>query len=240
MAANRVGDSRKLADGVNVASDWSLDRRFLLFFRRSEKTRNDIWVLPLERRPQRVRALQFTRRRRAARFTADGAWIAYASDESGPQEVYVRSFTRDGHIGADRKRVSSSGGAQPIWRRDGKELFYLSSKGEIAVSVNRSDKATSPDYESPSLHRTKDEWLWGWDPDQMLPFTQQWKRYVQSFLSSWRTCEHSDLARVNSPSDVPLGAPLTRGSSLSASGFGALLGCLSPRSSARLPCPYYC
>ena len=38
-----------------------------------------------------------------------GAWIAYASDESGTQEVYVRSFTRDGHIGANRQRVSSSG-----------------------------------------------------------------------------------------------------------------------------------
>ena len=73
-----------------------------------------------------------------ARFSPDGAWIAYASDESGDQEVYVRSFTGDGHIGADRKIVSSSGGSQPIWRRDGKELFYLSPKGEImAVLVSR-------------------------------------------------------------------------------------------------------
>jgi Tol biopolymer transport system component len=76
-----------------------------------------------------------------ARFSPDGASIAYASDESGTREIYVRSFTRDGHIGADRQRVSSSGGSQPIWRRDGKELFYLSPKSEMmAVRVNRSGK----------------------------------------------------------------------------------------------------
>jgi len=74
-----------------------------------------------------------------ARFSPDGRWLAYSSDESGSPEVYVRSFTLDGHIGRDRKRVSGSGGFQPIWRRDGKELFFLSAKDEImSVPVNRS------------------------------------------------------------------------------------------------------
>jgi Tol biopolymer transport system component len=74
-----------------------------------------------------------------ARFSPDGRWFAYTSDESGSQEVYVRSFTADGHAGPDRKRISSHGGFQPIWRRDGSELFYLSQTDEVmSVAVIRS------------------------------------------------------------------------------------------------------
>ncbi len=150
MAANGVGDSRKLDDGVSLPGDWSPDGRFLLFFRRSEKTRSDIWVLPLYGNRSAYMLINSPGDDVLARFSPDGAWIAYASDESGAQEVYVRSFTRDGHIGADRERVSSSGGSQPIWRRDGKELFYLSPKGEImAVPVNRS--GTALEFGSPAV-----------------------------------------------------------------------------------------
>jgi Tol biopolymer transport system component len=139
MAANGVGESRKLADGVSLPSDWSPDGRFLLFYRRSEKTRYDVWVAPLEGDRKEYLLINSPGDDVLPRFSPDGEWIAYASDESGTQEVYVRSFTRDGHIGEDRKVISPSGGTQPIWRRDGKELFYLSRKGEImAVPVNRS------------------------------------------------------------------------------------------------------
>jgi len=139
MAANGVGDSQKLVDGVNIPTDWSPDGRFLLFFRRSEKTRSDIWALPMEGGHNPYPLINSAGEDLLARFSPDGGWIAYASDESGTQEVYIRSFTGDGHIGPDRERISSSGGSQAIWRKDGKELFYLSPKGEImAVPVNRS------------------------------------------------------------------------------------------------------
>ena len=54
----------------------------------------------------------------------DGHWIAYASDETTKAEIYVQSFSADGKLGADKKRVSSTGGAMPVWRRDGSELFF--------------------------------------------------------------------------------------------------------------------
>jgi eukaryotic-like serine/threonine-protein kinase len=67
-----------------------------------------------------------------ARFSPDRHWVAYASDESGRFEVYVRSFP----TATERTPVSIDGGMQPEWRRDGKELLYLSGDRKImAVPV---------------------------------------------------------------------------------------------------------
>jgi eukaryotic-like serine/threonine-protein kinase len=61
------------------------------------------------------------------RLSADGKWMAYASDESGRWEVYVRAFpSSDG-----RWQISTDGGVEPRWRRDGKELFYVSPDGTL-------------------------------------------------------------------------------------------------------------
>ena len=139
IAANGLGETIKLADGVSPPSDWSPDGRFLLFWRRGEKTRSDIWTLPLFGHQKAFPLLDSQAEEELARFSPDGRWFAYTSDESGSQEVYVRSFTPDGHAGADRKRISPQGGFQPIWRRDGAELFYLSPKDEMmSVAVKRS------------------------------------------------------------------------------------------------------
>lgn len=67
-----------------------------------------------------------------AQLSADGHWIAYTSDETGQPEVFVQSFPTPGSI----QKISTSGGAQPQWRRDGKELFYLSKENNLmAVPV---------------------------------------------------------------------------------------------------------
>ena len=64
------------------------------------------------------------------RFSPDGKWVAYGSDESGRWEVYVAAFPRFGR----KQQVSKGGGGQPVWRDDGRELFYLTEDGHI-VSV---------------------------------------------------------------------------------------------------------
>jgi dipeptidyl aminopeptidase/acylaminoacyl peptidase len=66
-------------------------------------------------------------------FSPDGQWVAYSSDESGRQEIYVASFPEP----ARRFRVSSEGGTQPRWGRDGKELFYIQSGQLRAAAVGR-------------------------------------------------------------------------------------------------------
>jgi Tol biopolymer transport system component len=65
-------------------------------------------------------------------LSPDGRWLAFISTESGRFEVYVEPFRRNG----ERLRVSTNGGGQPRWKRDGKELFYLSAERSIvAVTV---------------------------------------------------------------------------------------------------------
>src|SRR2546425_10720762 len=67
------------------------------------------------------------------RFSPDSRWVAYASNESGQFQIYVQSFPSSG----GKWQVSTGGGAQPQWRRDGKELFYLAPDRKLmAVEVN--------------------------------------------------------------------------------------------------------
>jgi hypothetical protein len=66
------------------------------------------------------------------RFSPDGKWIAYSSDESGTLEIYVQPFPATGV----KKRISTEGGRQPRWRKDGKELFYVSGTTLMAVPIN--------------------------------------------------------------------------------------------------------
>ena len=75
---------------------------------------------------------------RTAKFSPDGRYVAYSSNESGQYEVYVRPFPEGGR----KTTVSSRGGRQPRWSRDGKELFYVEGATLVAVSVS-SDAAFS-------------------------------------------------------------------------------------------------
>lgn len=91
----------------------------------------DLWLLPLagERKPYalvRAASMQL-----AGRFSPDGRWFAYQTNELGRPEVFVKSFPTS----AAKSRVSTDGGSLPRWRRDGKELFYLAADGTLmAVS----------------------------------------------------------------------------------------------------------
>ena len=122
------------SDDPKLPTDWSPDGRYLLYQDRSQKDL-DLWVLPLfgERKPMVFLQTDFAEQ--YARFSPDGRWIVYVSNESGKTEVYVRSFPDSG----GKWQISNGGGAQPHWRRDGKELFYLSpDKKLMAVEVNGS------------------------------------------------------------------------------------------------------
>ena len=70
----------------------------------------------------------------AAAFSPDGRWVAYASDESGRYEVYVRAFPS----GEGRRQVPSGGGISPLWRADGGELYFQAPNGMVmAAAVER-------------------------------------------------------------------------------------------------------
>jgi Tol biopolymer transport system component len=101
--------------------DVSPDGTVLLYEELSAANRGDLKVLSLtgERRTRDFLASPFDEDE--GTFSPDGRWVAYVSDESGRKEIFVASFPDP----ARRIRVSSEGGTQPRWSRDGRELFYL-------------------------------------------------------------------------------------------------------------------
>jgi Tol biopolymer transport system component len=103
------------------ASDWSPDGRFMLFERRGGGANFDIWILSLAAGERPFPYLETEFDERDPQFAPDGRWIAYSSTESGRSEVYVQRFPGRGA----RVPISVSGGAQPRWRADGKELFFI-------------------------------------------------------------------------------------------------------------------
>jgi hypothetical protein len=116
--------------------DWSSDGRFIAYITYGDpKTRGNVWILPMfgDRKP--IPFLQTDSGELYPFFSPDGRWIAYVSDESKQSEVYVRPFSRQSRDG--KWQISTAGGTRPRWRRDGKELFYLSSDNKLmAVAIN--------------------------------------------------------------------------------------------------------
>ena len=109
-----------------------------------------MWALPFPGEAKPVLLLQTQFREMVARVSPDGRWLAYTSDESGSLENYVRSFTPDAPAGTGAKwLVSKAGGIRPLWRPDGKELFYLSVTGSVmAVDID-----TSKGFQAGTPHR---------------------------------------------------------------------------------------
>jgi hypothetical protein len=82
--------------------------------------------------------------KRHAQLSPDGHWMAYISNESGSYQVYVQSFP----TGGGKWQVSTTGGVQPRWRHDGKELYYLAPDGKlmaVAVKTGTSFEAGTPE-----------------------------------------------------------------------------------------------
>lgn len=104
-----------------AVTDWSWDGRLILCQRRDATTSGDVFVLRDGAGEEPTPVVQTSGDDRDAQFSPDGRWIAYASTESGRWEIYVQPFPGPG----SPSPVSLNGGAQPRWRRDGRELFFI-------------------------------------------------------------------------------------------------------------------
>jgi Tol biopolymer transport system component len=151
--ASGGGSDRLLVKAVNRGAplDWSPDGRFLLYTRPGSK----LFAMPISNRGGTVESLelpfQFSSATLArAAFSPDNQWIAYTSDESGMDEVYLRRFPN----GDGKSQVSSHGGSEPQWRGDGNELFYLGADGELMAVSIRLQGATSEVGSPVSLFKT--------------------------------------------------------------------------------------
>jgi len=141
-------DERPLleAEGQKLANDWSPDGRYILYFDREPQGQRAIGLsaLPLfgDRKPLTV-VPRGRHNNIDARFSPDGSWIAYEIDDGGRPEIYVTDFP----AAKARWQVSTEGGLQPRWRRDGRELFYVAPDGKlmsVAIEPGRSFQAGVP------------------------------------------------------------------------------------------------
>jgi Tol biopolymer transport system component len=132
-----AAESLFTAAGATSPSDMSGDGRVLLYTQLTQRG-YDLGVLTLtgERKASTFLGTPFNEAQ--ARFSPNTRWVAYASDESGTFEVYVRPFP----AASGQTQISIAGGTQPEWRRDGKELFYISADGRLTAVPVTTDGPT--------------------------------------------------------------------------------------------------
>jgi Tol biopolymer transport system component len=118
---------------------WSPDGRFIVYgnqnptFMNEPAAGTDLWVLPLSGDRKPFPFLQTPFFESQARFSPDGRWVAFVSNESRRSEVYVTPFPGPGA----KWPISTAGGQQPRWRRDGREIFYVAGGSRLmAATIN--------------------------------------------------------------------------------------------------------
>jgi serine/threonine-protein kinase len=143
-SADGTGAETQLWSGDCGVWSWSPDGKSLALSCITDRTDYEIYVLPLEgdRKPRLFASTPFTEW--GAHFSPDGRWIAYISDVSGRYEVYVRPYPGPG----GQWQISTDGGEEPVWSRDGREIFYRNGVNWMAAGVK-----TTPQFsaEPPKL-----------------------------------------------------------------------------------------
>jgi Tol biopolymer transport system component len=111
-------------------SSWSPDGQLLAFIETHPTSAQDIWVFRLSDRKAEP-FLRTPANEGGPAFSPDGHWLAYSSDDSGRLEVYVQPYPGPG----EKWQISTDGGKEPVWNRNGRELFYRNGNRMMAVDV---------------------------------------------------------------------------------------------------------
>ena len=137
-----AGHAERVVSGetVKVLNDWSSTAEVIIYTQHDAETKLDLWQLPVSGGAARP-LLKTGYNEAQARISPNGRWIAYVSDSSGTQEVYVQRYPEL----SPPLRVSTGGGAQPQWRGDQRELFFLApDRSLMAVTVTDADSFGAP------------------------------------------------------------------------------------------------
>jgi len=157
LNANSAG-TEKLLLKTNVSkspSGWSSDGRLLFYDSMNPQTGGDIWVLPLVGKSEPYPVVQTTADEHYGTLSPDGRWLAYISNETGAYEVYAESFPATGL----KRQVSTQGGFEPQWRRDGQELFYMA-PNQTLMAVGVKSNPTTLEVSPPNaLFATRIKWM---------------------------------------------------------------------------------
>ena len=130
-----------------VPKSWSPDGRYLIYAQINPATGADLFALPIGQHDSHPLVLAQTQATEdQGQFSPDGRWVAYTSNESGQSEIYVVPFPPAPN--QNRWVVSRGGGVMPRWRRDGKELFFISPDWKMMAV----DISTNPTFQSATPH----------------------------------------------------------------------------------------
>jgi serine/threonine-protein kinase len=133
MPSDGSGAPERVTTSQNAQwpGSWSPDGRRLAFTEADPTTGYDIWVLTIEGEGKAQPFLQTPSNESAPMFAPDGRWLAYQSDETGRKEIYVRPFPGPG----GKYQISTEGGTESVWARNGRELFYRNGDKMMAAAV---------------------------------------------------------------------------------------------------------
>ncbi len=136
-ASDGQGEAKLLfkSDETKILCDWSHDGRYIAFMSQGKDTGWDVWTLPLSDGGKPTPFVKTPFIELLPVFSPDVHYLAYMSNESGRQEVYVQSFPGPG----GKWQISTAGGVEPHWRADGKELYYRAPDQKIMAVEIRSD-----------------------------------------------------------------------------------------------------
>jgi Tol biopolymer transport system component len=120
QAADGSGEPERIAETARAPESWSTALGLVSYITLTGTSDYDIWAFASGDRSQRAIIVEPTSAQMSSRFSPDGRWIAYQSNETGRFEIYVEPFPRTGA----RTRVTDAGGERPVWSPDGREIFY--------------------------------------------------------------------------------------------------------------------
>jgi Tol biopolymer transport system component len=128
----------------NVPEDWSRDGKYLLFTSIGAKSGGDIWMLSMAEPEHKATLFLGTNAdEQQARFSPDGHFVIYRSDEGGTQQIYMRTFPDTG----GKWQISKDGGGNPHWSHDGREIYFTSAGANVMavkVSTNPTVQLSDP------------------------------------------------------------------------------------------------
>ena len=171
----------KAADGTGAAEQllvseiphtpisWSPDGKLLAFTEVHSSTSSDIWVLPFEgeRNPEPFLVTPFSET--GAVFSPDGHWVAYRSNESGREEIYVQPYPPTG----GKWQISAEGGEEAVWASSGRELFYRNGDKMMAVDIT-----TEPTFTHGTSQLLFERQFVRYGPDAIYDVTPDGQRFL--------------------------------------------------------------
>lgn len=157
FSAGSAGNE-KLLVRTNVPKSptgWSSDGGLLVYTATDPQTGGDLWAVPLVGTPEPFPLLRTAADERYGTLSPDGHWLAYVSNETATYEVYVEAFPSRG----SKRQVSTHGGFEPSWRRDGRELFYMA-PNQTLMSVEVMRTLATVEFSAPTpLFPTRFKWM---------------------------------------------------------------------------------